>query len=95
MNLGGPDTERAGEDALDPHAFLYWLATGLVVTPIQSWTGAVSGNALVLKITETGLTTVGLISHQVLSRILRPTCTPGMERSMGIGNSIWTLSGRV
>ncbi|MFD0691207.1 beta-propeller domain-containing protein [Actinomadura fibrosa] len=69
----------------DPHAFLYWPATGLTVVPvIQSATGA--GEALVLKITGTGIKHAGTIGH------------PGkdygssIQRSLVIGGTLWTFS---
>lgn len=84
-------TDAPGEGQLDPHAFLYWPATGVVVVPIQSWTGTVSGRVLVLKISETGLTTIGLISHPA-GQPSAPDYPTGIARSMVIGDSIWTLS---
>ena len=85
-------TDAPGEGQLDPHAFLYWPATGVVVVPIQSWTGSVSGKVLVLKASETGLATVGLISHPA-AQTAAPDDQAGIQRSMVIGDSIWTLSG--
>ena len=63
----------------DPHAFLYWPASGLVVVPLGN-----SGD-LVLRINGSGFTKVGLLTQ------------PGagyatMERSLVIGQTLWTLS---
>jgi uncharacterized secreted protein with C-terminal beta-propeller domain len=63
----------------DPHAFLYWPASGLVVVPLNN-----SGD-LVLRINSSGFTEVGLLTQ------------PGagyttMERSLVIGQTLWSLS---
>jgi uncharacterized secreted protein with C-terminal beta-propeller domain len=84
-------SDAPGEGQLDPHAFLYWPATGVVVVPIQSWSGSVGGKVLVLKVSETGLATLGLISHPAGQRTA-PDYQGGIQRSMVIGDSIWTLS---
>ncbi|MEP7178807.1 MAG: beta-propeller domain-containing protein [Pseudonocardiales bacterium] len=84
-------TDAPGEGQLDPHAFLYWPATGIVVVPIQSWAGSSTGKVLVLRASGNGLATVGLISHPAG----QPTGSDGqtgIQRSMVIGDSIWTLS---
>ena len=43
-------SDAPGEQSLDPHAFLYWQPTGLVVVPVQTWTSAQSGKVLVLRV---------------------------------------------
>jgi uncharacterized secreted protein with C-terminal beta-propeller domain len=69
----------------DPHAFLYWPATGSVVVPLSSSTGAQS--AVAFRVTGNGLQKMGAVVH------------PGsngqyvaMERSFVIGSTLWTLS---
>jgi hypothetical protein len=63
----------------DPHAFLYWPASGLVVVPLDN------SGYLALRISGSGFTEVGLLTQ------------PGsgyaaMERSLVIGQTLWTLS---
>jgi uncharacterized secreted protein with C-terminal beta-propeller domain len=83
-------TDAPGEQRLDPHAFLYWPSSGLLVVPIQSWQAAESGKVLVLKVRGDGLDTVGTISNPAT----RGTGYPGqgIERSFVIADRIWTLS---
>jgi hypothetical protein len=80
---GAPD-----ESALDPHAFLYWPATGLVVVPVSSWVGGTnspSGSALVLRVDGVHLNTVGTLRH--------PDTDPsGIERSLIVDGQLWTVS---
>jgi uncharacterized secreted protein with C-terminal beta-propeller domain len=83
--------DAPGEGQLDPHAFLYWPATGVVVVPIESWSGSVGGKVLVLKVSASGLATVGLISHPS-GQSSAPDYQAGIQRSLVIGDSIWTLS---
>jgi uncharacterized secreted protein with C-terminal beta-propeller domain len=69
-----PGATSAAE--FDPHAFLYWPASGLVVVPLDN-----SGD-LVLRINGSGFTRAALLTQ------------PGaiMERSLVIGQTLWTLS---
>jgi len=83
-------TDAPGEQALDPHAFLYWQPTGLVVVPVQSWTPAQSGKVLVLRVRGASLSTIGLLANPL---------TPGMaddglgiQRSMLVDGALWTVS---
>jgi uncharacterized secreted protein with C-terminal beta-propeller domain len=67
----------------DPHAFLYWPATGTLVVPVQSYPSA--GGALVLRVRDGGLTEVGTVAPaggQSLASI----------RSLVIGGTLWTLT---
>jgi hypothetical protein len=69
----------------NPHAFLYWPASGLVVIPLDTY-GDTSGD-LVLRISGSGFTKVGLLTQ--------PSAGYGyvnMERSLVIGQTLWTLS---
>lgn len=77
----------------DPHAFLYWPASRLVVVPLQI-NGVPSGatdfapaqsGALVLRISDTGITKAGFVSQ--------PTGYQSIQRSLVIGQTLWTLSG--
>jgi uncharacterized secreted protein with C-terminal beta-propeller domain len=80
-----------GENTLDPHAFLYWPATGTAVVPIQSWNSDESGAVLVLHVGTHHLRTVGLIRNPAVSTDVSGY-DQGIERTMVIGDSIWTMS---
>jgi Beta propeller domain len=91
----------------DPHAFLYWPAAHLMVVPLQA-TGMAAGaqappggvaqspaapqsGALVLRIGDSGITETGFITQP------DTTNTPGypgypIERSLIIGQTLWTIS---
>ena len=100
----------------DPHAFLYWPASRLVVVPIQvpygvaspppvpSQPGAGGGaagpgslapspggsGALVLRIDSGAIIQAGFIRQPVSSS---GYWDPTIERSLVIGNTLWTVSG--
>ena len=80
-----------GEGQLDPHAFLYWQPTGLVVVPVQAWSGNESGAALVLRVDGQRLTTVGLVRNPAGTAV--PDDGLGIQRSMLVDGQLWTLSG--
>jgi hypothetical protein len=84
-----PGTPGAGQ--LDPHAFLYWQPTGLVVVPIQSWNQQQSGAALVLRVAGHGLSTVGTVRNPLGSAVADDGL--GIQRSMLVDGNLWTLSG--
>jgi hypothetical protein len=86
------------EAEFDPHAFLFWPATGLLVVPLQTMSTVVRSQgtqpakvsaevgALVLRLSGQGIQEVGFIQH------------PGMNynsqirRSLVINQTLWTLS---
>src|SRR6266568_4483330 len=92
----------------DPHAFLYWPATHLMVVPLQV-TGIAAGapvppdgvaqapdapqsGALVLRIDDSGITETGFITQPDTANT---TGYPGfspIERSLIIGQTLWTIS---
>jgi uncharacterized secreted protein with C-terminal beta-propeller domain len=80
-----------GESNIDPHAFLYWPATGTAVVPIESWDSAQSGAVLVVHVDANGLRTVGLIRNPRVATV-DDGYDAGIERSMYIDGSIWTMS---
>jgi hypothetical protein len=95
-----PDSRSAAE--FDPHAFLYWPAMKIVVVPLQTYgmvpmvpgdAGTSSPSAppsgvLILRIDDSGITELGFVSQ--------PTFKPGpaaIDRSLVIGQTLWTVSG--
>jgi len=81
------------EAEFDPHAFLYWPATGLLVVPVNVYSGRQpDGGALVLKVTANGITQLGTISHPWLTN--PDEKLPGqIRRSLVVGSTLWTVSG--
>jgi uncharacterized secreted protein with C-terminal beta-propeller domain len=73
----------------DPHAFLYWPATGLLVVPLDSvyYSGDVVGSqamgVLVLRISGGSIERLGFLSQPVPEQI---------QRSLVIGQTLWTVS---
>jgi hypothetical protein len=88
----------------DPHAFLYWPATHLVVVPIQlpyavAAADAVAGGsrarpwdaagALVLRIDSGAISEAGVIRQPISNG---GYLASGIKRSLVIGGTLWTLS---
>ncbi|MFE0592107.1 beta-propeller domain-containing protein [Micromonospora echinospora] len=69
----------------DPHALLYWPASGLVVLPV-SGRRHVGQEALVLRTDGSRLTEVGRIAHPGDDH------RAGIIRSLIVGDTLWTLS---
>ncbi len=81
------------EAEFDPHAFLFWPATGLLVVPLQTrYLGDPAANtkvrpssgALVLRVSGKDITEVGFIQH--------PEEMIQVRRSLVIGKTLWTVS---
>jgi Beta propeller domain len=96
------------EAEFDPHAFLYWPSSHLVVVPVQvagpvpatsvtpgraarSPYGPHSG-ALVLRIDDSGITETGLVSQPDIGNANGLAWFPPIERSLIIGQTLWTIS---
>ncbi|MER7273712.1 beta-propeller domain-containing protein [Dactylosporangium sp. NPDC000244] len=69
------------EAEFDPHAFLFWPATGAVVLPVRGQ----QPSALVLSVHDNQVTKAGSITHPA-ARYAQ------MQRSLVIGGTLWTLS---
>ena len=68
------------EAEFEPHAFLYWPATKLLVVP--TYRGS-SGAALALRVGDSAFTELGNVTHPA----------PGpIRRSLVIGDTLWTVS---
>jgi hypothetical protein len=96
----------ASSDAqFDPHAFLYWPSSHLVVVPLQRYGVApapdpgvfpsaesMQSGALVLRINGTSITQAGFIIQPAGSNAGVAYGYPSIERSLVIGQELWTLS---
>jgi uncharacterized secreted protein with C-terminal beta-propeller domain len=67
------------EAEFDPHAFLYWPATGLLVVPVSGDTG--SSGALALHLSGTSINPQGTVAG-----------AEQIRRSLVIGSTLWTVS---
>ncbi|MCK2215169.1 beta-propeller domain-containing protein [Actinomadura sp. ATCC 31491] len=81
--------DSGSEAEWDPHAFLYWPKTGLSVVPLYQQN---ESGALVLRIGDSGVERLGMIKHPEHRQNGDQPYQPGIQRSMVIGSSIWTLS---
>ena len=81
-----PGTGTPGDPSFDPHAFLYWPQTGLVVVPIANYD---NGGALAVRLENRNLVQVGTVSNP--SGGANPQSS-AIERSMIVDGSLWTFS---
>ncbi|MFD9738622.1 beta-propeller domain-containing protein [Umezawaea sp. NPDC059074] len=71
----------SSEAEYDPHAFLYWQPTGLLVLPVTGQYGD-NGGSLVLSLSDKGFSELGTVRH--------PSGT--LRRALVIGDDLWTVS---
>ncbi|HEV3295268.1 MAG TPA: beta-propeller domain-containing protein [Streptosporangiaceae bacterium] len=92
----------------DPHAFLYWPAAHLMVVPLQATGMAAGApvppggaaqspdaprsGALVLRIDHSGITETGFITQPDTTSTTGYPGYPPVERSLIIGQTLWTIS---
>ncbi|MEU8278855.1 beta-propeller domain-containing protein [Microbispora bryophytorum] len=79
----------------DPHAFLYWPATGLAVLPLRNRAGGMAGSAaLTLRVGDREITELGVVTHpRSPARSGFAPADQGIRRSLVIGADLWTVSG--
>ena len=92
-----PEAYSGAEE--DPHAFLYWKPTGLLVVPVSQssdrFAGSASG-ALVLRVGDGRITEEGFVEHAGRSGGATFGSIPGVEqitRSLVANDTLWTVSG--
>ncbi|HLL64794.1 MAG TPA: beta-propeller domain-containing protein [Micromonosporaceae bacterium] len=83
--------EGHSEAEFDPHAFLYWAQTGLLVVPMMSYqeSGRYRSAALVLSVSGGTIRSLGRISHGDGGGGPEGR---GIRRSLIIGEALWTVS---
>jgi hypothetical protein len=92
-----PDAYSAAES--DPHAFLYWKPTGMLVVPVSQGSEAFAGSAnsaLVLRVGDGRITEEGLVKHAGRNTGATFGSIPGVEpitRSLVANDTLWTVSG--
>jgi hypothetical protein len=75
------------EAEFDPHAFLYWAPTGLLVVPMYSYrVQPASFGSLVLSVHDTSITQTGMVTHS------RSNSSQMIRRSLVINQTLWTVS---
>jgi hypothetical protein len=73
----------------DPHAFLFWPATGLTVLPVAEL--AVPG-ALVLQQREAKFAELGMVRHPAPAAGSADYGRGGVRRALVVGDELWTVS---
>lgn len=81
-----PGTGTPGDPSFDPHAFLYWPQTGLVVVPIANYG---NGGALAVRLESKNLVQVGTVANPGGSA--NPQAS-AIQRSMIVNGNLWTFS---
>jgi uncharacterized secreted protein with C-terminal beta-propeller domain len=73
--------QGSSEAEFDPHAFLYWPASGLTVLPVSR---AAAGEALVLSVRADEVRRLGAVNQ--------PGPYSNIRRALIIGGTLWTMS---
>ncbi|UQX87025.1 beta-propeller domain-containing protein [Jatrophihabitans telluris] len=81
-----PGTGTPGDPGFDPHAFLYWPQTGLVVVPIANYD---NGGALAVRVDSKNLVQLGTLSNPGGSARAQVSA---IVRSMIVNGNLWTFS---
>ncbi|MFG2061907.1 beta-propeller domain-containing protein [Micromonospora sp. NPDC048871] len=68
----------------DPHAFLHWPATGLVVLPVDA-------GVRLLRVDADKISEIGQVTHPVTTTD-RARLRPAVHRALMIGDLLWTVS---
>ena len=75
------------EAEYDPHAFLYWAPTGLLVVPLDSYArNATSQGVLVLSVHDRSITRTGSLTHSTTNDAMP------IQRSLVVDQTLWTVS---
>jgi uncharacterized secreted protein with C-terminal beta-propeller domain len=77
------------EAEFDPHAFLYWPKTGLLVVPLFDYRapGGPTAGAIALRVSDGAITEIGGIEHPGTAAQNR-----SIRRSLVIDQTLWTVS---
>lgn len=84
----------SSEAEWDPHALLWWPKTQTLVVPVMSHGGAAAGpanSAMALRVTDDGIEQTGMLSQPLDDRPQRGW-SPGIRRSLVVGQTLWTMS---
>jgi hypothetical protein len=96
------------EAEVDPHAFLYWPETGLLVVPLESWYGLAepmfdapdtrfapqsTSGALVLRLRGDQIVEVGFVTHPTVAEYgYYQPIRRSLITTAGGGTTLWTVS---
>ena len=83
------------EAEYDPHALLWWPATKLLVVPVAQYGPSATGPenaAMALRVTDRGIEQAGMVVQPADASGERRGWTPGIRRSLVIGDVLWTVS---
>jgi uncharacterized secreted protein with C-terminal beta-propeller domain len=79
-----PGTGTPGDPSFEPHAFLYWQPTGLVVVPIANYG---NGGVLAVRVEGDKLVKLGTLKNPAASK-----ANDAIQRSMIVDSALWTFS---
>jgi hypothetical protein len=81
------------EAEFDPHAFLYWPTDRTLVVPIVSYAndGSTNGGAMVLRVSDTSITELGLVRHPAPETVELQRGNL-IRRSLMVDGTLWTVS---